>query len=140
MPYGKYNPAKSEKIINSRGETTIINTPEGYSGLFWGKVYCDDVEIQNAEDYFLKITGSDEHLEFDYWDQISDIIEQHCTKYIFPYVKDHYNYHYQSGFGGDECDGLIDFWLPVPIPKMPDIVFKIQGKIYQLRWTFSSGE
>ena len=136
MPFGKFHPAKDEMITTQRGEKVPLKTPAGYGGLFWGRVYGPDGKrIKIAQDYFMEL-GQDED-EFKYWYEIDTLIHQHCVKYISPYCGP--RHHYQSGFGGDESDGLIDFWTEKPIPEMPDMPFEIAGKAYVLKWEYSSG-
>lgn len=140
MPFGKFHPAKTENVTNFRGETIEVSTPAGYGGLFWGEVYdSDGNRIKMASDYFWDL-GKEDYPEddFKYWEVIDEFIHQHCLKYIHEYRgKDH---HYQSGFGGDESDGLIDFWTEKPIPEMPDMPFEIAGKKYVIKWDYSSGD
>jgi len=136
MPFGKFHAAKDEMITTMRGDKVPLKTPAGYGGLFWGRVYGPDgKKITIAQDYFMEL-GKDED-EFKYWYEIDALIHQHCMKYIHPYRGD--NHHYQSGFGGDESDGLIDFWTEKPIPEMPDMPFEIAGKAYVLKWDYSHG-
>jgi hypothetical protein len=77
---------------------------------------------------------------FKYWDMIYKLIDELCTRHLKPLMNGDESYAYQSGFGGDESDGLIDFWLPVKVPELPIISFEIYGKKYELRWKYSSGE
>ena len=140
MPFGKFCPAKTEMIKNIHGEMIEFHQRAGYGGLFWGSVYGPDgKKIKMANDYFWEL-GKVDHPEddFKYWYDIDELISQHCTQYIGPYRgPDH---HYQSGFGGDESDGLIDFWTENPVPEMPDMPFTIAGKNYVLKWRYSSGD
>ena len=140
MSFGKFQPAKTETIKNMHGETVTVNTPAGYSGLFWGAVYnSKGKNIRQADDYFLELGEThDPDDGFKYWDIISDAISEHCVKYIEPVCGPHH--HYQSGFGGDESNGLIDFWTEKPIPEMPDMEFEIAGKKYVIKWKYSSGD
>ncbi len=139
MPFGKFRPARDEIITTMSGDKVPLHTPAGYGGLFWGRVYGPDGNrIRIADDYFWEL-GQVDHPEddFKYWYDIDELINQHCTKYIGPYRgSDH---HYQSGFGGDESSGLIDFWTAERIPEMPDMPFEIAGKAYVLKWEYSSG-
>jgi hypothetical protein len=140
MPFGKFYPAKKEPIKTISGETIEHSSPDGYGGLFWGCVYdSDGKQIRMAQDYFWNL-GKDDHPEddFKYWYDIDELIHQHCLKYIHPYRGD--RHHYQSGFGGDESDGLIDFWVKEQVPEMPDMPFEIAGKQYVLKWEYSSGD
>jgi hypothetical protein len=138
MPFGKFHPAKSEIITRLDGTTVPLDTPPGYGGLFWGRVYdSDGNRIRRASDYFWELGQDNMEDEFRYWYVIDELIHQHCLKYIHPYRG--YAHHYQSGFGGDESDGLIDFWVKEPIPEMPDMPFEIEGEKYILKWEYSSG-
>ena len=125
MPFGKYCPVEK-------------HTPAGYSGLFWGTVYGKYGErIANAQDYFRELAEENGVDGFIYEDEISDALEEHCEIYIDPYCGIDYNY--QSGFGGDDCDGLVDFWTEKPIPTMPPMYFKICKRIYVMKFEYSSG-
>lgn len=138
MPFGKFIPAKNEIITNIRGEQVPLNTPSGYVGLFWGRVFhANGRRIKMAEDYFYELAKkNNEDSEFTYWELIDAEIGKHCQKYL----KSDDKYHYQYGFGGDESDGIIDFWLPEQVQEMPPLRFKIRGKTYILRWEYSGGD
>ena len=121
MSFGKYQPKDS-----------TLNTHSGYAGLFWGHIYdSKGNEIKNAEEHFMP---------FEYWDIIDDAIGEHCNKYLGPLIKNNLIYSYQYGFGGDNCNGLIDFWLPVQVSEMPDLKFKIKDEEYTLKWECSEEE
>jgi hypothetical protein len=140
MPFGKFIPAKTETIKNMRGELVSFSSPAGYGGLFWGRVYdSDGNRIRLASDYFWDL-GKVDHPDndFKYWEDIDELIGEYCMKYIDPYSS--HDHHYQYGFGGDESDGLIDFWVKDPIPEMPDMQFEIAGKMYVIKWDYSSGD
>jgi hypothetical protein len=140
MPFGKFIPAKTETIKNIRGELVSYSSPAGYGGLFWGRVYDSDGNlIRLASDYFWDLgQANNPEYDFQYWEDIDKLIGEHCEKYIYPYRGD--DHHYQYGFGGDESDGLIDFWVKDPIPEMPDMPFEIAGKKYVMKWDYSSGD
>jgi len=142
MPFGKFHPAKSEIIKNMYGEKVPLDTPAGYGGLFWGRVFHGNGRrIKLASDYFIELAKKNgEENEFTYWEFIDEEIGKHCQKYIDPFNITDGHYHYQYGFGGDESDGLIDFWVPTEIPEMPPLRFKIKNKKYILRWEYSSGD
>lgn len=133
MNYGTY--------ISERNGVPL-NTLAGYSGLFRGQVHSSLTGklVSLAEDYFWmlgKIDYPDD--EFKYWYYISDLINEHCIKYIRPYCGNGENYYYQSGFGGDESNGLIDFWTQSPVPEMPDMHFKIAETLYMIKWKYIPG-
>lgn len=140
MPFGLFAPSRTDLITNKHGETVVLNTPEGYSGLFWGRVYdADGNRIKIAHDYFWHLGQVDyPDDDFKYWGIIDSRIAEHCDTYILPYCGK--RHHYQSGFGGDESDGLVDFWTEKPIPEMPDMPFEISGNQYVMKWEYSSGE
>jgi hypothetical protein len=135
MPFGKYYPSKNIKFGNK-----TIKKPGGYSGLFWGSVYTkENKKIQNASNYFLNQSEENGLDEYDYWDKIDTEINKHCEKYISPYLVEDRSYHYQTGFGSNHCDGLIEFWLPVEVPEMPDFKFIIDNNEYTMKWQYSDG-
>lgn len=141
--YGSYKPAKTETIHNRwDGRITTVETPAGYSGLLWGTVHHrNGRKIKNAQDYFMKLAETNgEEDEFAYWNIIGDLLSNYCREHIRPLKGDNPSYGYQCGFGGDESDGLIDFWLPVKVPKLPNLKFVIKDKMYTLRWDFTSGD
>jgi hypothetical protein len=135
MPFGKFYPAKMEIITTSSGEIVETNSSDGYSGLLWGMVYTSNNNvIKNAEEYFYELDNNG----YKYWDMIREFIATYCVNHIEPYCGS--NGSYQYGFGGDECDGLIDFWTEKPIPEIPDMSFEIEGKRYVIKWHYSSGD
>lgn len=131
-------------MIKTWGENTVkISNPEGYYGLFWGRVYDQNGKcIYPASDYFMKLAEEKKIDTFHYWDTIYELIDAYCKKHITPLVEDDDDdkYHYQSGFGGDECDGLIDFWLPKQVPDLPDMPFTIDGTSYVLKWVYAGDD
>lgn len=139
MPFGKYIPAEEKMIKTIDGDEVLLKTPAGYAGLFWGNVYFkeNDQFISHAEFYFTDVAENNDRDDYEYWELIDGYIGKHCKKYLPK--KTHESYHYQYGFGGDECDGLIDFWLPEPVQEMPDMEFTIEGVEYVMKWTYSSG-
>jgi len=140
MPFGKFIPARNDIITRRDGTKTTLNTPPGYGGLFWGRVYDKDGQrIHLAEEYFYELAKTNkERSDFTYWEIIDAEIGKHCDKYIGPFYKS--SHHYQYGFGGDESDGIIDFWLPEQVPEMPPMVFEIRGEKYTIEWEYSSGD
>lgn len=141
MPYGKFKPAKTTLIKNRwDGHEATVSTPDGYGGLFWGRVYdAGNTLIFPASDYFMRLAEDKQLDTFEYWNILTELIDRHCVEYLNPLMGQNLNYNYQSGFGGDDCDGLIDFWLPVQVPDLPDMPFTIEGKPYVLKWQYSPG-
>lgn len=138
MPYGIFCPAKKNTITNMLGKQVVVSTPAGYSGLFWGSVSKQAGEdIPNAQEYFRELAKETGESVYEYWDLVSDALEGHCTNYVAPYCG--VNHNYQSGFGGDESDGLIDFWTEKPIPRMPPMLFVVNKTMYVMKFEFSFG-
>ena len=139
MAFGKYYPPEEKMITTIKGEQVLLKKPAGYGGLFWGSVYFKESgeHIKMAEYYFTDVAESNGNDSYEYWETIDDYIGKHCKKYI-KYTP-HKSYHYQHGFGGDESDGLIDFWLPEPVKEMPDMEFEIDRVKYIMKWQYSSG-
>jgi len=134
MPFGKFTPSKTDRIKTPCGKIVQTNTSEGYSGLFWGSVYdSNNNPILEPQEHFYEL----DNCGYKHWDTICEEISKHCLKYIEPYCGTHS--HYQCGFGGDESDGLIDFWTEKPIPEMPDMLFEIDGDKYVMKWHYSAG-
>lgn len=142
MPYGKFKPAEKYVVKNPwDGSKTKVSHPDGYSGLFWGRVYdAGNTLIYPASDYFMHLAEDKKVETFEYWNILYELIDGYCAKHITPLKGDSTKHHYQSGFGGDECDGLIDFWLPVQVPDLPDMPFTIEGKPYVLKWKYSGDD
>ena len=109
-----------EKLTSKSGTT-------GYSGIFWGSVRNEDgSQLQYAQDVFFEIDGA--------WEIINDKLQRHLQKHIG--VVDRKNYHWQCGFGGDEMDGMLDFWLPTPLDCPPDMKFTILNKKYVMSFSY----
>jgi hypothetical protein len=93
-----------------------------YCGLIWGRVYtANNIRIKDAESLFW-----DENP--DLYIEISDYIFEHVRKYI------HVGY-FQSGFGGDDQDGCIDYAWDKPVPKIDPMQFEINGRKYIMRFS-----
>ena len=112
----------------------------GYTGLFWGSVRNADgsavkgTRIYNGEEF---PTDSAEEYFFnieDAWEIINDKLYRHLHTHIGDV--EHDKYHWQCGFGGDEMDGLLDFWLPRQIACPPDMTFEVLGKKYVMSFSY----
>jgi hypothetical protein len=102
--------------------------PFNVCGLIRANLYNQDGSLlKNAEDYFFEM---DE--EGSYWGIISDKMNNHVSKY-FPERESGKNV-WQTGFGGDESDGLIDFALQTYPPAVPDMEFDIDGIVYIMKF------
>jgi len=148
--YGKF------KKAHYYPETTLRNgqvmkariSPKGYSGMFWGSVRNEDgslvkgtrmyngepFETDSAEQFFFDIEDNGREA----WDIINDKLHRHLQKHIGEVDRD--KYHWQCGFGGDEMDGLLDFWLPTQIECPPDMKFEILGKKYVMSFHYSGDD
>lgn len=141
MSFGNYFKEETKTTTKCNGNKHHLIIPAGYGGMFTGTVYHqDNIKIKNAEDYFINIakTNNKQKDGFDYIDEIIDAIDMHCAKYIDPLLgpDNGLTYHYQSGFGGDDTDGVISFWLPVKVPDMPNLTFKIENILYTIKWNY----
>jgi hypothetical protein len=107
----------------------------GYGGLFWGSVSNEDgSNIEYASDFFFKVEENGKEA----WDIINDKLHLHLHKHIGKV--DRLKYHWQCGFGGDEMDGLLDFWLPTQIECPPDMKFKILGEKYVMSFNYGGDD
>jgi hypothetical protein len=102
--------------------------PYNVCGLIHAKVYNEDgSHFANADDYFFDIDETGVFCEI-----ISNNLENHILNY-FP-VRERGKNTWQTGFGGDEGSGLIDFALQANPPLIPDLEFKIDGKNYTMKF------
>ena len=72
------------------------------------------------------------------WDIINDKL--HCQLQTQIGKVDFNKYHWQCGFGGDEMDGLLDFWLPTQIACPADMHFTILGKNYVMSFIYGGDD
>jgi hypothetical protein len=107
----------------------------GYLGMFWGSVRNEDrTALEDAADYFFDIVDNGR----DAWDIINDKLHRHLRKHIGEV--DPIKYHWQCGFGGDEMDGLLDFWLPTQITCPPDMKFAILDRKYVMSFSYAGDD
>lgn len=127
MPYGEYIP------------TEDMSVPERYSGLLWATIYePNGKEIILAQTYFEQLAKTHGKNNNEYTDLVRKVIRNYCKNYIKLFCTD-INYHAcQSGFGNENCNGLIDFTTVKPI-RAPDTLFGINDELYTIKWTYSSG-
>lgn len=93
-----------------------------YSGLIWGSVYdANGVYMPDAETHFWDADP-------DLFVEISNIMREHVRKYI------HVGY-FQSGFGGDDRNGCIDYAWHIPAPQVDPMPFEISGCKYTMRFS-----
>ena len=108
----------------------LINSnkmPYNSTGLIYGRVYHEDGSfLANADDYFYELDGEEIRL----WNSIADKLQKHVEKH-FPRYKSGKNV-WQTGFGGDEGTGLIDYALESSPPMLPNMPFKINNKAYYM--------
>ena len=130
--YGEFKP--EERFINQFSNKKVV-TPAGYSGLFVGRVY-DSMNnlIPDADTYFWNLDQSVGKLGDD---SIDTALRAHLAKKWHPLESVSSKYSYQSGFGGDEGNGLIDFFLKKQMPCPPDMKFKVHDKNYTMKFIYS---
>jgi hypothetical protein len=93
-------------------------------GLIWAKVRNQNGSVfKNASDYFFELDESGKYTML-----IADLMEKHVTKYFPKYESD--KNVWQVEFGGDGSNGLIDYALQTPPPRLPMMLFEIQGHTY----------
>jgi hypothetical protein len=137
--YGKY--LEKETFVGIRRDGTEYSgqRPAGYTGLFRGHVTDIDgnkIHEYSACDYFLdlkKPENDDGGLNFETW----EIINQQLGEFVkihMPQQED--EYHWQCGFGGDESDGLIDFFCKQKVKLPPPMIFEVYGKKYEMTWKY----
>jgi len=103
--------------------------PYNSTGLIYGRVYTKDGSfLANADDYFYALDDN----EIKYWNSIADKLQKHVKKH-FPKYNLGKNV-WQTGFGGDEGTGLIDYALESNPPKLPDMTFKIKNVVYYMKF------
>jgi len=137
----KHNKMYGQKKTTKTGVT-------GYSGIFWGSVRNEDgslvtgtrmyngepFDTDSAEEFFFEMYDNDKEA----WDIISDKLDRHLQTHIGDVDLD--KYHWQCGFGGDEMDGCLEFWLPTRIERPPVMKFEILGKKYVMSFYYSGGD
>lgn len=91
-------------------------------GLIRAQVYGPNGLIKHADDFF--------DCETDEWVIINDAMKKVLIPILPERGVDKSNW--QCGFGGDEGNGLVDYWLPKKIAYLPNVVFKIKGIEYKM--------
>ena len=130
--YGEFKP--EERFINQFSNKEVV-IPAGYSGLFVGSVYDSRNKlIPDADTYFWNLDQSMGKLGDD---SIFYELRSHLAKKWHPIESAYSKYSYQSGFGGDEGSGMVDFFLEKKMPCPPDIKFKVYNKNYTMKFRYS---
>lgn len=141
--YGSY--IASRKFSGKRSDGTEYSgeTPAGYCGVF--RAHITDINGNklheySVSDYFLALKNPDgneytgKDMNFETWEivdeQISRVLCKHMPK------RTHSSYHWQSGFGGDEGDGLVDFFCEQKVTLPPLSIFHLYGKLYKMTWYY----
>ena len=134
-PKIKYGEFKSEnRFINQFNNKEVV-TPSGYYGLFVGRVYDSSNNlIHDADTYFWNLDKSSEKI-IDL-DSIGKDLRLHLDKKWHHIETVSSKYYYQAGFGGDEGDGSIDFFLEKKIVCPPDMKFKVYNKNYTMKFIY----
>jgi len=150
--YGQLKKARyhvKKTLLNGKSINAHIS-PKGYYGVFWGSVSNEDgsvptrmkkfgdgeIETENAQEYFYDMKVDDRGN--DAYDIINDNLHRHLQTHIGEV--DPIKYHWQCGFGGDEMDGMLDFWLPTKIKCPPDMKFAILGKNYVMSFSYAEDD
>ena len=144
--YGKYYPVHKFDGKRSDGTEYSGETPAGYGGLFRADVTDMDgnsLHDYSVADYFLGLKNPDENedtyknLNFETWEIINEHVRDVLSKHM-PEQDD--KYHWQCGFGGDEGDGLIDFFCKEKIDLPPPSIFRVYGKSYRMTWYYDGDD
>jgi len=144
--YGKYQPA--EKYSGKRPDGTEYSgeTLAGYSGDFRGSITDidgNDVDDYSASQYFLTLrnpknnTLKEDDMNFETWEIIDNYISN-CVSEYMPEC-DHKYYHWQCRFGGNDLDGLVEFFCKEKVKILPPMIFKVYDKSYRMIWTYHAG-
>lgn len=134
--YGKLIKARYhvKKTLPKGKSMDAYISPKGYCGMFQGSVSNEDGSaLEDAQDYFFDMKVDDDGN--DAWEIINNNLHRHLRKHIGKV--DPIKYHWQCGFGGDEMDGLLDFWLPTQIKCPPDMKFTILNKNYVMSFSYA---
>ena len=98
-------------------------------GLIRANVYTIKGErIRDMAEYVMFGVQNGDHICSD----ISEMLRDHAAKYL-PKDEPGKNV-WQTGFGGDEGDGLIDYSLEFHPPEIPDMEFQVDGKTYVMKF------
>ena len=132
IKYGEFKP--ENRFINQFNNKEVV-TPSGYYGLFVGRVYDSSNNlIHDADTYFWNLDKSSENI-IDL-DSIGKDLRLHLDKKWHHIETVSSKYYYQAGFGGDEGDGSIDFFLEKKIVCPPDMKFKVYNKNYTMKFIY----
>jgi hypothetical protein len=134
MAYGKFIPARKFSGTRKDGTKYSGESPAGYSGLFRAnvtyangkRVFAEDGdEVYSVSDYFFNRDESS-------WETVNDSMD----KFYGAIVPRDGTYGCQYGFGGDEGDGLIDFFAKERIEVPKPMKFELFGTEYVMSWYY----
>lgn len=130
MPFGKYSDALGECFSLFTAKVYVVNKEyQQHTG------ETQEIEISDPKNYFTVLGEK-------YVRQISDLVENHCEKYLFPLLSESEQKRLFAGFGGDCMSGLIDCHSskPLDIENIPDTTFEIEGRHYRMEWHYYEEE
>lgn len=139
MSYGKFVPARKYSGTREDGTTYSGEIPAGYSGLFRARISNVD-ETPILDDNGVKLyryTSVSDHW-FNKDESIFEIVNDCMENKYGCIVLDGKPYGAQYGFGGDECDGLIDFFAKERVKLPEPMKFEAFGKEYLMTWYYAS--
>jgi len=114
------------------GDKMTMGKSVGYNGEFYGKIVVKETgESVDQDDFEYDENGE---LSND-WDFIYDTMDGHFDKYLLDTftqaelrtINENSDYMFYHGFGGDEGDGIFNFFSPKKIPLPPPMEFTAPG-------------
>ena len=94
----------------------------------------DNNLIPDADTYFWEL---DKNGYLEDADSISKDLDKHLSNNWHSVESSSSKYSYQSGFGGNNGDGLVDFFLENKMPCPKDMKFKVYNKNYTMKFRYN---
>lgn len=119
------------------GDEKTRSNIKGYEGEFYGIIHNKETNK--------KIDVDEEFDEQDDYSYIEEELKSHCKKYCEDNFTKEENkelnradseYEFICGFGGDEQDGIINFFVQKKIPLPPDMEIKFDDNTYIMSFKF----
>jgi len=138
MGYGKFSPARKFSGTRMDGSHYSGETPNGYTGMFRAKVTLANgkeilteygCNVYSVSNYFFERDNNS-------WETVNEFMK----KFYGPIVPYDGSYGCQYAFGGDESDGLIDFFAKERVELPRPMKFELFGNEYLLTWYYQSEE
>jgi hypothetical protein len=137
-PHGpKNSPRANNNSTKKYGDKKTRSNVEGYEGEFYGIIH----DKKTGK----KIVVDDEFDEEDDYPYIQKKLKSHCAKYCEDNFTKEENkelddpdseYEFICGFGGDEQDGIINFFVDKKIPLPPNMEIEFDDKTYIMSFKF----